>query len=123
MTPDTGAILNLYFDIDASATPGEAIIDTMTVGGKIPRMSTIWGDYWPVFISGKIVIPECAHGDANCDGFVNIADLTYLVDYMFRGGPPPDPRGGDVDGDGSVTVADITYLVDYLFRDGPPPPP
>lgn len=123
MTPDTGAILTLHFDVASWGTPGEVVIDTMTVSGKKPMITTIWGEYWPVFTPGKIVIPLCAHGDANCDGDINVADLTCLVDYMFRGGPPPDPRGGDVNGDGFILVDDITYLVDYLFRGGPPPPP
>jgi hypothetical protein len=39
--------------------------------------------------------PIC--GDSDCDGAANIADLTYLVDYLFRGGPPPC----DPDGDGA----------------------
>jgi hypothetical protein len=28
-------------------------------------------------------------GNADGEGGVNIADLTYLVDYIFFGGPPP----------------------------------
>jgi len=64
-------------------------------------------------------------GDVNYDfAGPNIADLTYLVDYLFRGGPePPCFEEGDVNGDGSINVADLTYLVDFLFRGGPPPPP
>jgi subtilisin family serine protease len=123
LAADTGAILNLYFDVDAGGSPGVITIDTATVSGKAPVVTTIWGDYWPLFTAGKINIPLCAHGDANCDGGVNISDLTYLVDYLFRGGPEPDLRGGDVNGDSSITIADVTYLVDYLFRNGPPPPP
>jgi len=60
------------------------------------------------------------------DHQINIADLTYLVDYLFRGGSPPAcQEEGNVDGDPleQVNVADLTYLVDYLFRGGPPPPP
>jgi len=31
-------------------------------------------------------------GDVNCTGEVNIADLTYLVAYLFQSGPAPcDP--------------------------------
>jgi hypothetical protein len=93
------------------------------VSGKSPKVSTIWGDYWPEFTRGKIVLFACAHGDVNCDGGINVADLTYLVDYLFRSGPAPDPHGGDVNGNGSINIADLTYLVDYLFRQGPPPPP
>lgn len=63
-------------------------------------------------------------GDVDGDGAINVADLTYLVDYLFLGGPPPPCWDeGDVDGDGSINIADLTYLVDFLFRAGPPPPP
>lgn len=30
-------------------------------------------------------------GDANCDGSYDILDLTYTVDFLFRGGPPALP--------------------------------
>ncbi|MFQ5499829.1 MAG: dockerin type I domain-containing protein [Candidatus Zixiibacteriota bacterium] len=30
-------------------------------------------------------------GDVNCDGTVDIIDVTYLVLYLFLGGPPPFP--------------------------------
>ncbi|MEW5993557.1 MAG: hypothetical protein AB1744_04085 [Candidatus Zixiibacteriota bacterium] len=62
-------------------------------------------------------------GDYNGDFAVNIADLTALVDWLFRGGPPssyPFWRG-NVDGSYQVNVADITYMVAYLFLSGPRP--
>lgn len=35
---------------------------------------------------------ECdrLRADVNCDGVDNIADLVYMIGYMFGGGPPPD---------------------------------
>ena len=61
-------------------------------------------------------------GNADGEGGVNIADLTYLVDYIFFGGsPPPCPEEGDVDASGAVIVADVTYLVEYIFYGGPAP--
>jgi len=62
-------------------------------------------------------------GDVNDDGSVNIADLTYLVGYLFRGGPAPCVMNA-ADCNGSCTgpnIADLTYLVSYLFQGGPAP--
>ena len=61
------------------------------------------------------------------DGQIDIADLVWLVDHMFTGGPPPPcPAQGNVDGLGSdseLDIADLVYLVDYMFSAGPEPPP
>lgn len=61
-------------------------------------------------------------GDVNADGVTTSADIIYLVNYVFKGGPPPvNPGTGDVNCDGTVTSADIIYLVCYVFKGGPPP--
>ncbi len=53
----------------------------------------------------------------------DVGDLTYLVAYLFQGGPPPPSmEAADVDGSGGTPdVGDITYLVAYLFQGGPDP--
>ncbi len=64
----------------------------------------------------------CYCGDINASGQRDISDLTFLVSYMFNGGPPPDPSwAGDVDGSGGTDISDVTYYVDYLFGSGPDP--
>jgi hypothetical protein len=63
-------------------------------------------------------------GDINGSGQpTDIADLVYMVDYMFTGGPePPSMEMADVDGSGGgLDIADLVYLVDYMFNQGPPP--
>jgi subtilisin family serine protease len=63
----------------------------------------------------------CGDIDGQGNG-TNVADLTFLVDYLFRSGPPPVPLiAGSVNCDADVNVADLTYLVDFLFRGGDPP--
>jgi len=59
-------------------------------------------------------------GDAN--GEIDIADLTYLIAYMFRSGPEPTCLEiANIDGIGGIDVADLTALVSYMFKSGPPP--
>ncbi|MCH7690202.1 MAG: hypothetical protein IIA17_04045 [candidate division Zixibacteria bacterium] len=63
-------------------------------------------------------------GDVDNNGeFQGILELTYLVDFIFRGGPPPENAlAADVDGSGGIAdILDLTYMVDFVFRGGPPP--
>lgn len=65
----------------------------------------------------------CGDIDGSGSSTVDIADLVYLVDYMFNGGPvPPVMEAADVDGSGgNIDISDLVYLVDYMFVGGPPP--
>ncbi len=36
-----------------------------------------------------IVNPPAIQGDVNCDGMISISDATYLINYIFAGGPAP----------------------------------
>jgi subtilisin family serine protease len=66
--------------------------------------------------------PTFICGDANGDGVVNSADVVYLINYLFKGGPAPNPiQAGDVNEDGVINSADVVYLINYLFKGGPEP--
>ena len=61
-------------------------------------------------------------GDVDGSSHIDIADIVYMVNYIFRNGvPPQDPRGGDMDCDLRVTIADVVHLINYIFRAGPEP--
>ncbi len=61
-------------------------------------------------------------GDANSDGTVSIFDITYIISYLYLGGPAPEfLASADVNSDGAINVFDITYLVAYLYLEGPEP--
>lgn len=71
---------------------------------------------------GYIYSLSVFHGDANADGSINSADVIYLMNYLFIGGPEPIPlEAGDVNGDRIINSADVVYLINYLFVSGPPP--
>ncbi len=61
-------------------------------------------------------------GDANNDTKVNLGDIIYLVNYIFKGGPSPVIRfSGDVNANCQTNLSDLIYLVNYVFKGGPLP--
>ncbi len=61
-------------------------------------------------------------GDPNGDGRINIGDVTFLTNYIFKQGPWPDPfESGETNCDGNINIGDVVLIVSYLFRGGPPP--
>jgi hypothetical protein len=84
-----------------------------------------WSEISPIFTE----VEYCVHispweyrGDVNQDGSINSADVVFLINYLFVGGPAPVPLSkGDVNCDGLVNSADVVYLINYLFVGGPAP--
>jgi hypothetical protein len=58
-------------------------------------------------------------GDPDNSGAVNILDISFLINYLYRGGSAPLYLiAGDVDSSGRVNILDISYLIRYLYRHG-----
>jgi hypothetical protein len=99
-----------------------------TVLGTAEKTYTVsWtysGESESNLIEGTVVLHNetTLAGDANGDGTINIGDAVFIVNYVFRGGPAPDPiEAGDANCDAKINVGDAVYLVSYIFRGGPPP--
>jgi hypothetical protein len=72
--------------------------------------------------TGYVLAIRVTRGDVNADGIINVGDVVYLVNYLYRSGVEPCPvEAGDVTSDGIVNVGDVVYLVNYLYRGGDPP--
>lgn len=95
---------------------------------------------WSWTDPGGLVVPQwegpfcftvhdcCAgmRGNINGDAVdkINIVDLTFLVAYLFDGGPePPCWTEADINADGSINVTDLTRFVDWFMAGGTSPPP
>jgi hypothetical protein len=62
------------------------------------------------------------NGDVNEDRIVNLLDITYLIAYLYQGGPPPVRiNHGDPNGDCTINILDVVYLINYLYNAGPAP--
>lgn len=59
-------------------------------------------------------------GDANGDSRVNVADVVYILNYVFLGGDPPRPvlACGNSNSDIVVNVSDAVYLIGCIFVGG-----
>ena len=103
-------------DIDTTSTSTNSLqLVTSSASGYIP--------IWKV-----LFCPVCVHsspaGDANCSGGISLADVIYLVNYLFKSWPAPCcPTLGDVNCSGSITLADIIQLVNHIFKAEPAPQP
>ncbi len=62
-------------------------------------------------------------GDANGDGYIDISDVVYIMQYIFYDGPAPVPVfwSGDVDCSRTIDISDCVYLINYIFDQGAPP--
>ncbi|MBU2476818.1 hypothetical protein KKG83_05080, partial [Candidatus Micrarchaeota archaeon] len=70
----------------------------------------------------KQATPEPQCGDTTRDGFIDIDDIIFLVNYVFTGGPAPEPiETGNVNLQDGIDIDDIIYLINYIFLGGPEP--
>ena len=82
--------------------------DTLNASGNITFDVTVLSPY------------EC--GDVNWDDALNILDVAYLINYLYRGGPGPVwPQAADPDSSGSINILDVSYLIEFLYKQGPAP--
>ena len=80
--------------------------------------------YTPIFTKGVFPVVPFWPGDSNHDMIVNVTDVIYLINYLFKSGPPPYPIvAADVNADCIVNITDVIYLINYLFKGGPAPKP
>ena len=105
----------MHWDTTLSGNPDKALLfsdqNNNDLSAAFDRLRDISTDYG--------VQP----GDLDGNQDVNVADLTFYVDYLFKGGAEPCYYNL-LDANGSCTgpnVADLTYLVDYVFKGGADP--
>jgi hypothetical protein len=137
----------LYLSIIPSGTPdqrfpGGSSVLTATITVTLDDTATICIDTtWWVFDRTNVFsrsdavtylprdnMPYCAsivlseYGDANGDGVINIADVIYMINYLYRSGPYPSSfEAGDANCDGDHGIVDIILLINYLYKGGRPP--
>ena len=103
----TGAMYAIIIRIDGTL---QVVIDM----GSIPQVGqTASATY--TYAEGWDFI----NGDANADQDVNVGDAVFIINYVFNGGPAPQPLlSGHANCSGDVNVGDAVYLINYIFKGG-----
>jgi len=109
------------YDISATADDQETVYVRYTMGETdyYTRYSG-WNIDGVRLLSYNCILFVC--GDANGEGNINILDITFLINYLYKDGPAPNPEASaDVNSDGGINILDVTYLINYIYKDGPLP--
>ena len=101
--------------------------DNNYVNGGQTILPTL-GDAGSISVTAAVVTPtdsDFIRGDANFDGVVNVADGSFLQDYVggAGGAAPPCFDAADANDDGALNISDVVVIYDYLFSGGSEPPP
>jgi PKD repeat protein len=130
LTPGSGPILELSFEFSNPPATGDSTqIALDGYPGRTPTFEGSLASYDALAMNGLLHLSSCCQGiRGNIDGDpleeINIADLVYLVSYMFQNGPEPTcMKEANVDGDifEQIDIADLVYLTSYMFQGGPEP--
>jgi photosystem II stability/assembly factor-like uncharacterized protein len=109
-------------------------IDTALISVSVPYDAEMWsvesitlhatsgGNPYHVDQASREIQVTGKRGDADFDCDIDLGDVVFLLNYLFRNGEvPPRPETADADCDELIDIADAVVLLNYLFRDGPLP--
>lgn len=113
---ESGAYHTYRVSVPAAGVLSSPLKTKMKVkNATMPQQS---GEYFDGLVDWTYACCDLA-GDANYDGKVNVGDAVFIVNYVFRGGPPPVCLSmADPNGDCAINIGDAVYLVNFIFRQG-----
>jgi hypothetical protein len=126
VSPGRGLLMIFYFTIP-DGVRGEVTlceIDTtfFPPGQNLAFTHIPSVEFVPQFTKLEIQTLGALAGDVDQSGAVDIEDVAFLIDYVFRSGPSPSRLAyADVNCDCKISLSDVIYLINYLFKSGPAP--
>ena len=127
--PTVAGIIAQWLQIDPNLSPSDvknviaqtAIKDNFTQGnnsvrfgpnGKIDAMAGV-----QYLLSLQEPVVEVLPGDVDGNGYINVADISWLIRHLLGEGVDINIENADVDQDGSISVKDIATLIQMLLQE------
>ncbi|MDI9460603.1 MAG: dockerin type I domain-containing protein [Saccharofermentanales bacterium] len=65
----------------------------------------------------EFVLPFIMYGDINGNGYINIVDMTFVMEHFFQRNilSGPELQAADVNNNGVINVVDATFIAEYFF--------
>jgi hypothetical protein len=117
-----------------SLNPGEKHIEIWIDFGRNLNDGFTWEQWY------HRILRYCGfyRGDVNASDTLelpalDVSDLVYLINWLYKGGPAPQPFADQADVDGqpnpkdavcpknNVNAGDVVYLINYVWKGGPAP--
>lgn len=123
---DTSYHVLFRFGVDVLCI-SDTITDRTEVFYMFPGGSSFLSDQLGYLIpfryhTGELTVWWSVPGDATGDSLVDVGDVIFLINYLFKEGPESCvSEAADANGDGIVDIGDVVYLINYLFKGGPSP--
>jgi hypothetical protein len=102
-----------------NASYSYTVVKTFSKDGETDLKATI--DSARAIVNRQRILCGDVKGD---DGAIGLGDVTYLIAYIYKGGPaPPCPSSrGDLNSSGGLPdLGDLVYLIAYLYKGGAAP--
>lgn len=115
ITGKSGALVTLTLQAADNVRPGEYTgtikdVDFITTGGQHTR---------PANSSFNVTVEKgtaALLGDANDDGFINMSDVTTIINYVLAMNPTPfNFINADFNGDGFINMSDVTGVINVIL--------
>ena len=99
------------------------LTDSTTYYWRVNATNSCGTGEWAEDLFTVAFCPVLITGDVDLSSSLTSADIIWLVNYVFKSGPSPQPisASGDVDCDLDVDSGDIIFMVNHIFKSAPGP--
>ena len=121
MLPDASEAKRFYNAADSTVLFNTFGITIPTIeDGKtydVTGVVTLYNNVAQLYITEVVeaAAPAGLRGDVNDDTFVNISDVTTLIDYLLNPATVINEENANVNLDEAINISDVTVLIDFLL--------